>query len=210
MTRWLPLVTALLTSSAAAEHRPHAADGVVHLVQEHHRGLIDLTARFSQTYRSGALGREVVENGVVQIKPPGRMRWEYRDPEKKLFVSDGESVFFYVPADRQVIVRGQDARLGLAFSLLSGRSRILDEFDAALEAPAVAAHRLRLTPLRDDPDVELVYLDVDRDGRIISIEILDPLGNHNRLRFEAIRENRRLPDRLFRFTIPDGVEVVQG
>jgi outer membrane lipoprotein carrier protein len=210
MARGFVVAFALLFLSSAHDSRSSEADRVVRLVQEHHGRLVDLTALFYQTYRSGALGREIVERGVVQIKPPGRMRWEYREPEKKLFVSDGTTVFFYVPADRQVVVRGQDARLGLAFALLSGRSRLLDEFEADLESSSIGAHRLRLTPRRSDPDVALVHLDVDRDGRIVSIEILDPLGNNNLLRFKAIRENRRLPDRLFQFTIPDGVEVVQG
>ncbi|MBN2371796.1 MAG: outer membrane lipoprotein chaperone LolA [Vicinamibacteria bacterium] len=210
MNRWLAIVIAPVFLSAAGDAHSLDANRVARLVQEHHSKLLDLTASFSQTFRSGALGREIVERGVVHIKPPGRMRWEYRDPEKKLFISDGENVYFYMPADHQVVVRGQDARLGLAFALLSGRSRLLDEFDVDIETSSTGAHRLRLTPLRDDADVALLHLDVDRDGRILSIEILDPLGNRNLLRFEAIRENRGLSDRLFQFKIPGGVEVVQG
>jgi outer membrane lipoprotein carrier protein len=138
------------------------------------------------------------------------MRWEYRDPEKKLFLSDGKNVYFYLPADRQVIVRAQDARLGLAFQLLSGRSRLLDEFTIAWDTVGKGGRRLRLTPRDANPDIESALLDSDASGRILSIEILDAQGNRNVLRFEAIRENTRLPDRLFRFTIPEGVEVVQG
>jgi len=42
------------------------------------------------------------------LKKPGKMRWEYRSPREKLFVSDGTSAWFYVPGDRQA--RKTDAR----------------------------------------------------------------------------------------------------
>ena len=63
----------------------------------------------------------IVETGTVALKRPGRMRWEYETPEKKTFVSDGTRVFFYVPADRQVIVRQQAGERGVAMALLSGQ-----------------------------------------------------------------------------------------
>ena len=82
-----------------------AAEALARRVEERQRNVQDLQGRFTQTYRSGVLGRDVVERGTVSIKRPGRMRWEYRDPEAKTFVSDGKSFYFYVPADKQVIVR---------------------------------------------------------------------------------------------------------
>jgi outer membrane lipoprotein carrier protein len=84
------------------------AESLVRRLEAHQARVGDLTARFVQTYRSGVLGREVVERGRVSIKRPGRMLWEYKDPEKKTFVADGKTFYFYVPADRQVIVRDQD------------------------------------------------------------------------------------------------------
>ena len=57
------------------------AEELARRLEQRHRTASDLTARFVQTYRSGLIGREVVERGVVSIKQPGRMRWEYREPE---------------------------------------------------------------------------------------------------------------------------------
>jgi outer membrane lipoprotein carrier protein len=65
-------------------------------VEERSRRTTSLVADFVQTYKSAALGRELVERGTLQLKRPGRMRWEYVHPEKKTFVSDGKSFFFYV------------------------------------------------------------------------------------------------------------------
>jgi outer membrane lipoprotein carrier protein len=157
------------------------------------------------------LGREVVESGVVSVKRPGRMRWEYKEPEPKLFVSDGRTFSFYVPADRQVVVSEQDPERSLAARLLSGRGGLMDEFEASLDEPLEAGvFRLRLVPRRPQSDVERAILDVEASGRIRSILLEDIQGNRTRFRFENVRENTGLRDSLFRFDVPAGVEVIRG
>lgn len=187
------------------------AEAIARRIDKRHQSLGDLTARFVQTYRSGLMQRKVVESGVVSIKRPGRMRWEYQKPEKKLFVADGKTFYFYVPADRQVIVRKPGGERGIPALLLAGRGGILSEFTVALEKDAPAGmRRLKLTPRRADPEVETVYLEADGADRVRTIEVLDPQGNQSRFVFEDIRENVGLRDRLFQFRVPAGVEVVTG
>ncbi len=170
-----------------------------------------MVARFEQSYRSGMLGREITERGVVSIKRPGRMRWEYKDPEPKLFVSDGHSFYFYVPADKQVVVSEQDPKRSLAARLLSGQGGLAEEFDATLETPSEeGVMRLKLVPKQQQADVERATIDAEPNGRIRSILLEDPQGNRTRFRFEAVRENTGLEERLFRFEVPKGVEVVRG
>jgi outer membrane lipoprotein carrier protein len=199
----------LTAQPATAAPSPNPAEALVRRIEERHRNLRDLTARFVQTYRSGVLGREVTERGTVSIKPPGRMLWEYRDPEKKTFVSDGKTFYFYVPADRQVIVREQAGERGILSRLLSGQD-ILGQFEAGLESATSGHPRVRLTPRRPDPDVDRVYVEADDQNRINQLEIVDVQGNRSQFRFEGIRENVGLSDRLFRFEVPRGVEVVSG
>jgi len=38
------------------------------------------------------------------VKKPGKMRWDYKSPEQKLFLSDGRRIYLHVPADNQVII----------------------------------------------------------------------------------------------------------
>jgi outer membrane lipoprotein carrier protein len=168
-------------------------------------------ARFTQSYRSGLLGRELVERGVVSVKQPGLMRWEYQEPEKKLFVSDGESFYFYVPEDRQVIIQDQDEQRSLAARLLSGHGGLLEEFEASLEEPLEeGVLRLRLVPRHADAELQRAFVDVEPSGVVRSILLEDLQGNRTRFRFEDLRENTGLPDRLFHFEIPAGVEVIRG
>ncbi len=205
-----PLILAALLGSAGPPPEPDPAQALARRIEERHARVVDLTARFVQTYRSAVLGRDVVERGVVSIKRPGRMRWEYRDPERKTFVSDGKTFYFYVPADRQVVVREQDDQRSIPTLLLSGGSGILGQFQVALEPAPPGLQRLRLTPRKPEPEIERAFVDVDASLRIRSIEVEDAQGNMSRFQFEDIRENVSLPDRLFRFEIPRGVEVIAG
>jgi outer membrane lipoprotein carrier protein len=187
-----------------------SAEALVSRIEARHRAATDLTARFVQTYRSGMLGQEIVESGRLALKRPGRMRWDYEQPEKKTFVADGEAFYFYVPDDRQVIVRDQGGERSVALMLLAGSTPILEQFRAELEPALDAPARIRLTPLSPDPDVELVWLQADDRGLIRSIEILDAQSNRSLFRFDEIRTDRELDAALFRFEIPSGVDVVRG
>jgi outer membrane lipoprotein carrier protein len=204
-------LTASLLLAAQVSASDDVAQGVVQAIEQHHAQTSDLVARFTQSYRSGMLGREITERGVLQVKRPGRMRWEYKDPEAKLFVTDGHTFYFYVPADKQVIVSEQDARHSLAARLLSGRGGLLDEFVASLEVPEEeGVLRLKLVPRQPQADVERATVDVEPRGRIRAILLEDVQGNRTRFRFEAVRENTGLKDELFRFEVPRGVEVIRG
>ncbi len=206
----LPLLLALLAADASAADA-RLARSILQRVEERQAHTNDLVARFSQSYRSGMLGREITERGVLLVKRPGRMRWEYKDPERKLFVSDGRTFYFYVPADKQVIVSEQDERRSLAARLLSGKGDLAQEFEASLAEPQEqGVLRLRLVPRREQPDVAEALLDVTPAGRIRAIQLEDSQGNRTRFRFEDVRENTGLKDDLFRFEVPKGVEVIRG
>lgn len=203
------LLAALLAATAAAAD--DAGLELARRVDQRQAAVRDLTARFEQRYRSGALGRELVERGTLAIRRPGRMRWEYREPERKTFVSDGRAFYFYVPADRQVIVRQTSGERGLTARLLSGEGGLVGQFQVGLEAsPGPGLQRLRLVPREPDPDVERVYLDVDSLARIVGLELFDAQGNRSRFRFEDLKENVGLGEGQFRFEVPPGVEVVTG
>ena len=165
--------------------------------------------RFVQTYRSGLLGREIRESGHLSLKSGGLMRWEYDTPERKTFVSDGKRFYFYVPADRQVIVKDTGGERSLPAQLLFG-GEILAHFEATLDESDGSLVRLRLIPRTEDPEVATAVLVVDATARIRAIEITDAQGTQSRFDFADLRENVGVKDSLFEFDIPKGVEVITG
>jgi len=200
------LILAISAGVSVAAETP--AEELLRRVEERNRRTADLTARFVQSYRSGMLGHEIVESGSLSVKRPGRMRWEYEEPELKTFVADGQSFYFYVPADRQVIVQSQSGQRGVAVTLLSGVGSLSADFEAELLTGSEA--RLRLTPREADPDVREVLVDVGPAGEILAIEVMDVQANRSRYEFYDTKTNVGLPESLFSFDIPEGVEVIEG
>ena len=106
-------------------------------VDDHYNHLRSLESDFTEIYRGD--GAERVESGTLWLKKPRKMRWEYRSPKEKLFVSDGQAVWFYLPAERQLrkttLRKLDDLRSPLAFLLgktkleneLRGLSKVVDQ-----------------------------------------------------------------------------------
>jgi outer membrane lipoprotein carrier protein len=200
----------LVLGAASLAASDEAAGALGRRLEARQRRVTDLTARFVQTYRSGALGREIVERGTLAVKRPGRLRFEYQKPEAKTFVCDGRTSYFYVPADRQVLVRDQTDARDLPTLLLAGRVDLESRFTLSLGPPAGGRPTLRLVPREPDGEIASLELEVDAADRIRALLVIDVQGNQSRFVFEDIRENLGLPDRLFHFQVPRGVEVVSG
>src|SRR5215469_11344510 len=106
-------------------------------VDEHYNHLRSLQSDFTERYRGA--GADRIESGTLWLKKPRKMRWEYRSPQEKLFISDGSEVWFYLPADKQLrkteLKKLDDLRSPLAFLLgktklekeLQGLSKVQDQ-----------------------------------------------------------------------------------
>ena len=82
--------------------QPPSAAELAAALQRKYGTVRDFSADFVQTYRGGVLNRQMKDSGRVMVRKPGMMRWEYKAPEEKLFVSDGSRVYWYIPQDKQV------------------------------------------------------------------------------------------------------------
>jgi outer membrane lipoprotein carrier protein len=174
----------------------------------------DFTADFTQTYEGGVLRKKTSERGTVQVKKPGRMRWSYTAPEPKLFVADGEKMYSYVPADRQVVVsrvpRGDEAATPVLF--LVGKGNLTRDFSVSFtDVPSAPPNSiaLRLLPRQPERDYEWLTLVVDRDTLSLRMLIAgDNQGGTSTFAFANLKENVGLPDSTFSFTIPRGADVI--
>ena len=76
MTRLLlPVLVAFVPALAAGQSRASAIE-TARALQEKYDRVKDFTADFIHTYEGGVLKRKSTERGTVQIRKPGRMRWE--------------------------------------------------------------------------------------------------------------------------------------
>ena len=206
----LGLVTALASAIPAPD--VHA---VAQAVDERYNHLRSLQAEFAEIYRGA--GMERTESGTLWLKKPGKMRWEYRSPRDKLFLSDGEDAWFYVPGERQVrrtaVKKLDDLRSPLAFLL--GKTKLEKELQGLSLAPDVAPLAAGDMVLRGIPKsladrVSQVLLEITPERWISRILIEEVDGSVTDYRFTNQRENVDIPNRQFQFAVPDGVEVIDG
>ena len=206
------------TRSQIANPASLSSESVRHLAQavdEHYNHLRSLQADFTEIYRGAGAERE--ESGTLWLKKPRKMRWEYRSPKAKLFVSDGQSVWFYLPAEKQLrksdLRRLDDVRSPIAFLL--GKTQLEKELrglsKASDQAPLNPADTvLRGVPQATAGELSEVELEITPSFQIARIVLMDSEGGSTEFRFSGWKENAELSDSQFRFTPPPGVETVEG
>jgi outer membrane lipoprotein carrier protein len=184
-------------------------------VDAHYNHLKSLEAEFTEYYRGS--GMERTESGTLWLKKPGKMRWEYRSPREKLFVSDGRDAWFYVPEDRQArktaAKKLEDVRSPLAFLL--GKTKLEKELQGLSSAPDLAAIAAGDTVLRGIPEamadrVSEIVLEVNPAQEIVRIIIQDVDGSATEYRFTEQKEDVAIADGKFEFKPPAGTETVEG
>ena len=223
---------ALAKPGAAWAQSTPQAGAVVRLLEAKYRDVRTLKAHFLQTYRDGRSGIQV-ESGTVYFSRPGRMRWEYESPESKLFMADGKTVWFFVPADRTVtrsaMKESDDWRTPLA--LLTGKAKLhelCEKISLASSPPnQVGVSVLECTPKgatrgKSSPDTDVgdslspgsydrVLLEIDSStGELADVRILQQGGVELEFRFGQWQQGLPLQASMFHFQVPPGVAVVDG
>jgi outer membrane lipoprotein carrier protein len=206
------LFFATLISATAVAQTPNA-EQFAGRVQQRYDTIKDFEADFAQAYEGGVLRTKTTERGTVAIKRPGRMRWVYTKPERKEFVSDGNRVYSYLPADKQVIVAPMPSDQTTTPALfLTGKGHLVRDFTASftqLPGAAPGTTALKLVPKRSDPDVDSLVLVVDATSlQLRQLVATDKQGGRSTFTFTNLKENRGLSDKIFEFRIPRGVDVV--
>ena len=184
-------------------------------VDAHYNHLRSLQAEFTEVYRGSGMDR--TESGTLWLKKPGKMRWEYRSPKEKLFVSNGKDAWFYVPDDRQArktaAKKLEDIRSPLAFLL--GKTKLEKELQGLSLAPDVTPLQPGNMVLRGVPQaladrVSEILVEVTPTHQIARIVIQEVDGAVTEYQFGEMKEDVEIGDARFQFKPPAGTETVEG
>ncbi len=209
------LALAVLTMIAAMSGGPvqsapaPSAQEIADRLQAKYDTIRDFSADFVQRYQGGPLGRKREESGTLLVKKPGKMRWNYKKPEEKLFISNGVRFYQYIPADRQVVVADAPDEGEPAMTFLSGRGRLTRDFNVSFaEAQAPDRWTLRLEPKTPQREFDWLEIAATRDGlELKTLVVAEKQGSRSTFAFSNFKENPGLADKDFEFAIPKGVEV---
>jgi outer membrane lipoprotein carrier protein len=180
-------------------------------VDRHYDSLHSLKAEFTESY--AGLGVRRGESGVLLLRKPGRMRWNYSTPAGKIFLLDGKYAWFYAKGDAQVqripAKELDDLRSPLRFLL--GHTDLEKEMNSLTLAPAAnGLFTLTGQPKGQEQRVTRLTLTVTAAGAITGIEVEETDGAVTRFTFTNEQPNAPVPADAFQFTAPIGVPVVDS
>ena len=208
------VLAGLLAITAGVAGDGPDADRLLGGLQDWLDSTVTLSGRFEQSLVSSVFGDGILESGLIWIHRPGRIRWDYTDPEAKTAILDGSATLFYEQEERQMTVGTLADGGGLLAALLAGQDRLADLFTAErILRPDLTAGRgwfLQLTPHQAGESFEEVTLFLGRQYQLRAVEVLDAAGNRVLYRFSDMKRNAEISDTIFEFEPPEGTEILGG
>jgi len=215
---FLSALTALGIFAAASDSA--STRRMLNVLEERYQKATTLQATFLERYSENGV-QVRVESGVAYFLRPGKMRWQYEEPEKSLFLVDGKYVWFYAPVDhtatRMPARKSEDWRTPIAF-LTTGMklSRICSEVGLAQEAkPSAAGNLVFRCTLRAAPDESpvrqhSVLLEATPQNELARIVVPQEGGQQIEFAFRNWAWNPTLARGLFEFEPPPGTAIVNA
>ena len=196
------IVSSTLAPSAAA------ATSATEYLDRFYNEVQTFAARFQQVVLDEELNPIEESSGAMQIKRPGRFRWDYEPPNEQVIVGDGSRIWIYDLELEQITVRPMGKALGeTPAGLLAGGTDVRDGFELQDLGEMGSLVWLRMVPKKSEGGFEDMRIGF-QDGQIRVLELVDGLGQTTRITLTEAAENPRLPDSQFQFQPPPGVDVI--
>lgn len=206
-------LTGPLGTTTNAPAATNDLDTVVANVQRAYVAANDFTAEFTQSYTNMALGDTDRSSGVVHFLRPGRMRWDYAAPVERYFISDGQALWIYEPAQAQYYTQPlDDSDLPTALRFLMGEGDLARDFEISFGTGGPAGSVvLNLVPREDESHYRSLRFVVNTTTwEVDEATIVDPIGNTNHFAFRDRQTNVGYLPGDFHFEPPRGATRIEN
>lgn len=190
--------------AAPAPEAPSGIATAIEAVEATYRALNDLAASFTQTTEVALVGRTIVKKGTFRFKKGGKLRIEYEGKDGKHYVSDGTTLWTFIPGDEgslQTFKVNDESVPKEGLSFLSGFGRLTKEFRVSHDPSRPAAKPgtilLHLVPRSGSRHYESLDALFGPDHLLAELVVRNTSGNVSHYRFSNIKTNAGLSDRLF-------------
>ncbi len=173
-------------------------------IQERYQLINDLTADFFQKTQVKLIDKEVVKKGKLYLKKGGMLRVEYQSKDNKYYVSDGSTIWVYIPGDvssLQTYAVSEETVPKEGLSFLLGFGDIKKEFKIkksdAFKKISKGFVALNLIPIRKGAGYKSLDAMFDSGGVMVQLKVLNDSGNITEYELNNIKINKDLKDNLF-------------
>jgi len=193
------------------QEKKETLEQLVDRVQGFYEKIQDFSAQFEQRYLYKMFDRTQVSSGRVFFRKPALMRWDYEKPNKRSFLIAENQVLALDLAAMTLTKTSIDTdKLSAAVTFLWGRGNLKEEFHIGYaECKGCKEVRLELSPKKEEPRFQKLFLDVDpKTAQVMQSIVVDPDGSENRIRFFNWKENQNLKPEVFKLSVPDGTQFM--
>ena len=173
-------------------------------------------ADFEQFYYSSTITTPLHEKGKVYFKKPNLMRWEYKDPEEKVFLIK-DDIFWDYNKEEELLTKynmSDEEHNADIISLLSGQVGLLDTYDVEFSpfpTDNKNVQQIKLTPKDEEYADSFLLLEIDeRTCQINKVISFDWSGNKTEIHFSKFKKNSSLSERTFELRVPPGTEIIEN
>jgi len=182
----------------------------VDAIQKNYESVRTFQATFEQKAFVKMINRTEVTRGNVQIKKPGKMKWVYNSPDPQVLIIDKKSLWLYSPEDKEAtkmpIKNVYSSNTPALF--LAGQGKLTDTFNVEQVLTEKDKFIVVFTPKEVQSSLSRLKLKTNKNNyQITGATVYDRIGNVTEIRFRAIRTNEEIPESVFNFEVPAGVEV---
>jgi outer membrane lipoprotein carrier protein len=210
-------LTAAPQIASAQQRATLTVNEVVAKMQAVYNKTKNLTGKFKQIYTDVLYNRKRRSHGLLYVKKPGMMRWDYTRPEKKSFISDGKILWVYEPQDRQAFKNPLNTRkLSTGLTFLFGSGNLANEFTITFaktksDLLGSAAHYvLKLVPIKPTAQYKYLVLAVRPVDFVVDESMIVNKHARNHFMFDALDFNKPIAASRFRFRPPAGIRVIDS
>ena len=194
---WLAAGTALCADTSLSH--------TLKAVEDRYNKAQTLQLGFSEVYKAQGKARKP-ETGVLFLRKPGRMRWQYSSPAGKLFLSDAKFMYLVTPDSNRVqktkAKETEDMRAPLAFLL--GRLHFEKDFQNFQSRPEGADTWISAEPKSPDLPYTKVEFQVTPQFEIRRLLVTGQDLSVFDFQFDQEKLNPPLDSKLFQFQLPPG------
>jgi outer membrane lipoprotein carrier protein len=176
-------------------------------IQEAYKGIDDIKGTFIQKSYIKDLKRTDTYKGMLFIKMPSKMRWEYRGDKPQEVIINGDKIVIYKKSERQAFkgIFNRQTYGQAPVALLGGFGKIEEEFNITTKAG-----RLLLKPKTQMGSIVSIEIETsDEKFPIKSFAINDTRSNRIEITLRNIEINTGIKEGMFNLSLPEGTNIYE-
>lgn len=197
-------------STASANDNDKAKEDILNAIEKKYSGK-SFEADFTQVLTIAAVDDMEKASGRSYFSHPGKMRWEYLEPEQYEIITNGKSLWMHRPQENQVTVGDPSSffKEGGGGSFLSDISLIRKHYNIRVKEETDDYMEIDLMSKKDTPAISLIVIRISQKTKEIKrVVIYNAFDDTTRFEFSNTRF-KPIDAGVFEFEPYDGLNIME-